>query len=255
MTSVAGEDPVVSIGIEMEPTATGDVTVDYGLVRCADGPTDCPITSPVVATGTLTVPSGEAMGSTTYTVAGCDPAAPLISCQAGFLLILSNPSGAIVVRPVALISVYGSCCAADHYFAQPTSQCEPLGAGPTQSGDTVEVGADGFESSSEVEVGIESEYVSLGTVRADENGVVNTAIVIPQGLESGEHHVVFRGRGALGLDREARAPITLTADMDDTGGGPTWLWSVLGALLVASAGAIVLARRRWANTTEAGRVD
>jgi len=152
---------------------------------------------------------------------------------------------------------------ASEVFPDPSAPAEAsltLGAASVAAGSTVEISGAGFPASADVRIELHSDPVVLGTVRTDAQGALALTATVPASTPAGSHEIV-----ATAGDVTARASLTVTSsggvtapggatgpdsgapadgDLATTGADAAWLLPVvLGAVILLSAGALLLRRR------------
>ncbi|WP_113684669.1 LPXTG cell wall anchor domain-containing protein, partial [Blastococcus atacamensis] len=117
---------------------------------------------------------------------------------------------------------------------------------PLKTGDKVTLRLSGFTPNEQVTLVLHSKPITIGTFRADGQGVVLASVTLPAGVEAGQHNLV--GTDSTGVVRSY--PLTLSAtsgasgDLAYTGADPTAPLIGGAALLVLGGGLVLMTRRR-----------
>lgn len=117
-----------------------------------------------------------------------------------------------------------------------------LSAGSVKAGEFIAIDATGFLPNEEVTVTLHSTPVLLATLHADASGVLSAQVRIPADTEAGSHTIIVEGANGA----TASAGLTVTAADDElsgTGADSAGIAGIALLLLVAGAGAVVIARR------------
>lgn len=125
-------------------------------------------------------------------------------------------------------------------------------------------GTGSFDPGTQVEYGVRSTYIRLGTTTVDATGAADATFTLPTSLADGQHHVVFTGV-KNGVPTTVRLPVTVSGGATGASTSRTVVDSragLLGALprtgsqdlvpvgaagitlIVVGAGVAVVARRR-----------
>jgi hypothetical protein len=106
-------------------------------------------------------------------------------------------------------------------------------------GQAVTITGSEFAANSDLQVSLESDPISMGSIRSDAAGRYSATVVIPAAAKPGSHEIVVRGPAAVGGTRETRAAVTVA--LPRTGSEPTGPLAAglaalgIGLLLVATA--------------------
>lgn len=115
------------------------------------------------------------------------------------------------------------------------------------AGASVSITSDGWQANSDVTIVLHSTPVTLATVTADGNGVVDTSVVIPSGTAAGAHTIELTGTDPSGAPRTVSTDITVGSgggsSLPRTGAAIGALLGVAAILFVAGT-ALSRARRR-----------
>lgn len=120
--------------------------------------------------------------------------------------------------------------------------------GDVHPGDTITVTGTGVQPHATVTVVLHSTPVTLGTVKADASGAFSATVTIPASTPVGAHTVVVTAKAAGTPDVTGSTPLTVVAadpggELAVTGSADAGLGWIAGALVLAGAGAVLLARR------------
>jgi hypothetical protein len=127
-----------------------------------------------------------------------------------------------------------------------------LSAATADPGGELIVYGSGFAPNANVAIELHSDPISLGTARADANGMFTYRVTVPLGIV-GVHHVVASGVGPEGTPVSVEALVTVatpaqvTTDLALTGSSPASLVTVASLLILAG---VVLIRRRTSRLTK-----
>ena len=114
----------------------------------------------------------------------------------------------------------------------------------------------GFKPGEKVTLTMHSTPVVLGTFTADANGVVTATYTIPAGAPAGEHTFVYEGDMGSYFQETVRvgsgtAVATAGSGLAYTGADVAVPLALAGALVLAGGGALLVARRRNTEATQA----
>ncbi|MDM7855510.1 hypothetical protein [Cellulomonas alba] len=120
--------------------------------------------------------------------------------------------------------------------------------GDVHPGDSITVTGTGVQPHATVKIVLHSTPVTLGTVKADASGAFSATVVIPGSTPAGAHTIVVTATAAGTAKVTGSTPLTVVAvdpssELATTGSNDAGLGGIAGALVLAGAGAVVLARR------------
>lgn len=110
-------------------------------------------------------------------------------------------------------------------------------------GMAVEIVVRGFKAYSDVTLVMYSEPVTLGTFKADAEGVVRANVELPKDAELGKHTIEATGTAPDGSAITVSTEVTIAESLPDTG-SDIGLLLILGGAAAAAGTGVVIARRR-----------
>ncbi|MFB7842844.1 collagen binding domain-containing protein [Microbacterium sp. NPDC056052] len=135
----------------------------------------------------------------------------------------SHASSAADATPV-VVSSTGDTTGIDFDLSSLTAKVE-LSAGTVQPGAAVHVTGSGFMPGESVAIELHSDPISLGTLTAGSDGVVDTTVTIPADAPAGAHRIVLTGQRSTLTGGSALTIAGVTtpggSDGSGTGGGST----------------------------------
>jgi LPXTG-motif cell wall-anchored protein len=120
-----------------------------------------------------------------------------------------------------------------------------------QAGGSASVSGTNWLQNSTVVLTFESDPVVVGTPETDDEGSFSTTVTIPSDAEEGTHTITATGRDQAGDPATASCPVTVTAgvpgEIPVTGTNISLGLIILGAMIVAGLGFLVVSRRKKAD--------
>lgn len=164
----------------------------------------------------------------------------------------------VCLAVIALVAMTAAPAAAQYPPEGPTAG---VGSTTVSLGGQVTVTGSGWRAGSQVTITLLSNPRTLGTAQVDQDGTFSTTVTVPSDVPPGRHTLRLSGTGADGTPRtvDTRLQVKPAAPPDEAPPeqqppalAATGMNSGLGAaaglgLLVAGAGALLLARRRQAR--------
>jgi LPXTG-motif cell wall-anchored protein len=140
---------------------------------------------------------------------------------------------------------------AQDYAPNPQINCPSV----AQAGGTVGVVGAFWLPNSTVVLTFESDPVVVGTPQTNEEGSFSTTVTIPSDAEVGSHTITATGRNQNGVPAQASCPIEVTGagapgEIPVTGTNVSLGLVILGAMILAGLGLLVMGRRKKADVNQ-----